>query len=245
MGWALLAGLFLPLFPLSMVFNAALKRLRSPSVRFVLLMVWPQLGVLIVTFAGVTIPEAWVPWAIFTAGLYAIRMLTVCDLAHWAGFLATSSLALVWVMAPGTDPLSLHLFALAFSLPSALLSWLADPLVRRFGAAYAGLNGGLAEPMPRWSGALALSTLAAIATPPFPGFFGLLKALSRTDFYGVVSVLAIWLIWGWAATRLWQGFIFGAATRSSVDIERSTVMLLVTVLVLFMAFGLFGLGGRW
>ena len=99
--------------------------------------------------------------------------------------------------------------------------------------------------MPRWSGALALSTLAAIATPPFPGFFGLLKALSRTDFYGVVSVLAIWLIWGWAATRLWQGFIFGAATRSSVDIERSTVMLLVTVLVLFMAFGLFGLGGRW
>lgn len=245
MGWALLAGLFLPLFPLSIVFNAALKRLRNPFMRFVLLLAWPQLGVAIVSFAGVTIPEAWVPWAIFTAGLYAIRMLTVCDLAHWAGFMATSSLALVWVVAPGTDALSLHLFALAFSLPSALLVWLADPLVRRFGAAYAGLNGGLAEPMPRWSGALALSTLAAIATPPFPGFFGLLKALSRIDFFGVVAVLAIWLIWGWAATRLWQGFIFGTATRTSPDIGRGPVFLLTAALVLFMVLGLFGIGGRW
>lgn len=244
MAWALLAGLFLPLFPLSMIFNGVLRKIRNPLARFALVLLWPQLGIAIITYAGVAIPAAWAPWAILTAALYAVRLLTVNDLALWAGFAATSALALVWVAAAPNDVWALHMVALAFSLPAGLLLWLARPLERQFGAAYAGLTGGLAQPMPRWSSALTLSTLAAIATPPFPGFFALLKALGRVDFAGVAAVLAIWLVWGWAATRLWQGFIFGSPMRTGTDIGRLPVAALVGGLVLLIAVGFYVLGGR-
>ena len=40
----LLAGLFLPLFPLSMVFNALFNRLQHVALRGILLIGWPHIG---------------------------------------------------------------------------------------------------------------------------------------------------------------------------------------------------------
>jgi len=241
----LIASLFLPLFPLSIVLNGALTRVRHPAARAALLLVWPQLGVGLLQIAPHAVPAYFVPWALLTSGLYALRLLTVRDMARWAGFLATSGLALAWALAAdGGDSVDLHLFAFWFSLPSALMALLVHPLTRRFGAAYAGLQGGLIGHLPRLSGVLAVTALAAVATPPFPGFFALLRVLHALDWAGAVAVLAIWLVWGWAATKLLQGFIFGTdRTAPGTDIGRASTLAFTGVAGLFVAAGLYLTGG--
>ncbi len=242
----LIVALFLPLFPLSVVLNGAMGLLREPVLRCLLLLAWPQLGVMLLQLAAQAVPPYVVPWALATAGFYALRLLTVRDMGQWAGFLATSALALTWALAAGgADRAELHAFAFWFSLPPALVALLARPLARRFGAAYAGLQGGLIAGLPRLSGMLALTVLAAVATPPFPGFFALLNLLQMLDWTGALAVLAIWLVWGWAATRLLQGFLFGAERAVAfVDIGRASALVYAGVLGGFAIAGLMLTGWR-
>lgn len=241
----LIASLFLPLFPLSIVLNGALTKLENPAARGALLVAWPQVGVALLQIAPHAVPAYFVPWALLTSGLYALRLLTVRDMGRWAGFLATSGLALTWALtAAGAASVDLHLFAFWFSLPPALMALLVHPLTRRIGAAYAGLPGGLVGHLPRLSGVLVVTALAAVATPPFPGFFGLLRALHVLDWAGALAVLAIWLIWGWAATKLLQGFIFGAdRAASDVDIGSAPTLAFAGLLGVFIAAGLYSTGG--
>jgi len=241
----LAAAFFLPLFPLSMALNAVLRRLRNPAARAVLLLLWPQLGVLSLQMAPHAPPQYFLPWALLTSGLYALRLLTVRDMDLWAGFLATSALALTWALAVGgADPADLHLFAFWLSAPPALAALLAGSLTSRFGAAYAGLQGGLIGSLPRLSGALTMTVLAAVATPPFSGFFALLRLLNTLDWMAALGVLTIWLLWGWAATCLLQGFIFGAARPvAHADIGWTPTLALAGLLGLFAAAGLYLTGG--
>ena len=241
----LLAAVFLPLFPLSMVFNGALGRLRMPYVRALLILVWPQIGLLVLQIAGSAIPEFFLVWALLSSGFYALRLLSVRDLGMWAGFLASSSLALGWVLAAGGDSmLELQLFAFGFSLPAALLALLAGPLTDRFGAAYAGLPGGLAGVMPRLSGLLIIAALAAIATPPFPAFFGMLALWQGLSPEIVLGSLLIWLIWSWAAIRLVQGFMIGDTPQVAVaDIGQPAIVAFGILLFAFTVLGLYLLGG--
>lgn len=241
----LIAGLFLPLFPLSIVLNVAVTRLRHPVARFVLLLLWPQLGVMALQAAGQDVPSAFVPWALLSAGFYALRLLTVRDLGLWASFLATSALALTWALANGGASIAeLRFFAFWFSLPAALLALLTGPLSRRFGAAYAGLPGGLAGMLPRLSGVLVLAALAGVATPPFPTFFAMLGLLQRLGWSAALGTVFIWLIWGWAAIRLVQGFVVGPARQGSIDdIGRPSTLAYASLLVAFVAAGLYLTGG--
>ena len=235
----LVAGLFLPLFPLSIALNAALTRLRNPLARFALLLLWPQIGVVALQATQQAIPEWIVAWALLSSGFYALRLLTVRDLGLWAGFLAASALALTWSLADtGAGATDLGLFAFWFSLPAALLALLAGPLTRRFGAAYAGLYGGLANSLPRWSGLLVVTLLIAIATPPFPGFFAMLALLQGLEWPAAPGVMLIWLTWGWAATRLMQGFVFGADRGEAVgDLGRPATLAYLSALAAFLVAG--------
>lgn len=238
-----IVALFLPLFPASLVLNAVLARLHDPLARCALLLVWPQLGVALLQFAPQAVPDALLPWALATSAFYALRLLTVRDLGRWAGFLATSAFALTWVLV-GTDAVALHAFVLWFSVPAALVALLAHPLNQRFGAAYAGLPGGLAGTLPRLSGVLALGALAAVGTPPFPGFFALLHVLRALDGWGALGALAIWLVWGWAAARLLQGFIFGPECEASpADIGRASMLVVAGALGGFAVVGIALTGG--
>ena len=238
------AALFLPLFPLSILLNALLTHLRHPLARCVLLLAWPQVGVILLQSVPLPIPQVLVPWALLTSAFYALRLLTVRDLGLWAGFFASSAFALTWGLAVSTHAEGLRLFALWFSVPAALLALLAGPLAQRLGAAYAGLSGGLAGPLPRLAGVLAVIVFAAVATPPFPGFFALLGLLHELAAPAAVAVLAVWLVWGWAAARLLQGFIFGAERPSAVgDIARASALAYFGVLGAFTAAGLYLMGG--
>lgn len=239
MRFALIA-VFLPLFPLSAVHNLLLARLRAPLAGAALLLLWPQFGVALLDALQPEIPAFVVPWALLSAAFYALRLLTVRDLALWAGVLASSALALTWGLAAhGADVTELRLFTFWFSLPAALLMLLAGPLARRLGAAYAGLSTGLMDAQPRLAIVLAVVVLSTVATPPFPGFFALLDLLRAVGNAAMLGVLGIWLLWGWAAIRLWQGFATheGRAVVAT-DIGRGSVATYTAVLFIFLAAGL-------
>lgn len=243
--YVLVAALFLPLFPFSMLLNFILLRMPSPIARFVLLLAWPQMGVAVLRLTNSEIPSFVVPWAVASSGLYALRLLTIRDLSLWAGFLTTSALPLTWALAhSGAQTGSLHLFAFWFGLPAALLALLTKPLITRFGAAYAGLPGGLSAMLPRLSAVLVATLLAAVATPPFPGFFAMLDLLKRMNLLVGLAIGIIWVIWGWAATRLLQGFVVGAAEpASNHDLGRRSTWIYTSALCALVIAGLYLTGG--
>ena len=245
MNWWWLAGLALPLYPLNIAFTAALSRLRSPLARAALLLIVPQLAVAALVRGGAVPFDAALPWALAIAGFYAFRLLSVRDLGLWAIFLAASGLALTWgLAAAGVEPARLHAFALAFSLPPALLMGLAGVLEARFGAAYAGLPGGLAQVAPRLAGGLVFTLLAAVATPVFPGFFAVIELLVGVDTDVRIAVLAIVLTWSWAATRALQGFVFGPPPAARVaDLSPAGSGALALALALYLIAGGWYFGG--
>ncbi len=239
-------ALFLPLFPLSALLNLLLARLRPSFARSVLLLLWPQLGVTLLHWLQPEIPAFFVTWALLSAAFYALRLLTVRDLGQWAGLLASSALALTWGLATrGADTMELRLFVFWFSLPAALLILLSDPLAQRLGAAYAGLFRGLIEGQPRLAVVLTAVVLSAVATPPSPGFFALLGLLRGLSDAASLGILGIWLVWGWAAIRLLQGFVSGSGREiAAADLSRGILVTYVGALAAFVAAGLIFAGGR-
>jgi len=209
----LAAAVFLPLFPLSMVFNRLFARLDNPWWRVTLLLVWPQLGLLALSALDER-PPAWIVyWAVLTAGLYAFRTLTLRDLALWTAHMATSAWSLLWLLAMVTrEDTILALQAVGLSIPFMLLAWMVSRLESVYGAAYAGAYGGLAQAMPRLSSLLVITILAAVGTPLSPAFSTLLALVTQSLSVvpgAAVIVLAVWFLWAWAGARMTGGMVVG------------------------------------
>src|SRR3569832_991013 len=86
----LLSVFCLPLFPLSMGFNALFARLRHPLLRTAMLLIWPQVGVVALSLVTTPIPGWVLALAVTTSILYGVRALALRELGLWASFLATS-----------------------------------------------------------------------------------------------------------------------------------------------------------
>jgi hypothetical protein len=212
----LVVGLFLPLFPLSMVFNLLFARVSYPLARAALLLTWPLAGLALLDRLGTDVPEPVMFWALATAALYAVRLLALRELGTWTGFLATSVWALLWIPAgEGFGLQDIAIDALGLSAPLALLVLITVLLSQRLGGSYAGIRDGIATSLPRLSVALVFCLLAAVATPPFPGFFTLLSALMLASPVNMVGMLVVWLLWSWATAQLVQGFVVGAPAQDS------------------------------
>jgi len=148
----LLTGIFLPLFPMSMVFNAVIDNIKYTWLRACLYIAWPLSGIVILLNSGVIIPGWLLPLALGTSALYAFRMLTLREVNQWSGFLATSLWSLLWIAIMQDDRgILVYGYALSMSVPLVLLVLLAGGLEQRFGAAYTGLYAGLARTIPRFS----------------------------------------------------------------------------------------------
>lgn len=213
----LIVGLFLPLFPLSMVFNRVFIGVRQPLLRGALLLIWPHLGLFLVSALGLDVPGWVTAWALATAALYALRALAVREVAIWTGFMATSAWALLWVpVLAGSSDFTLRYETLGFSAPLLLLALLIATLEQRFGAAFTNLYGGLGHMMPRLAGVLVVVVLAVIATPLFPGFFTLLTTIVSASPAVALAAAGTWLLWSWAGARLLQGLIVGPAADEPV-----------------------------
>ena len=229
-----LAGLFLPLFPFSMALNMLYARLRNPWLRSLVLLLWPQIGLIIVFSYQLSVPVWVLALALVTSFLYALRIVALRDLALWTSFVATSSWALLWVLQDNTvTHLQVQLYALGISLPLLMMNVLCAGLESRFGAAYLGLYGGLAQALPRYSSILVLVVLAIVATPAFPSFFAMLsmilKAIPTTPLVAVV-VGCVWLLWSWAGARLLQGLIVGPVRVTAADLSHASLWIYIIAL---------------
>jgi hypothetical protein len=181
-----------------------------------------------------------------TSSLYALRTVALRDLRLWTGYMATSAWSLLWPAA-AFAPLAGSMHALAFqaaglSAPFVLLTWISGRLDAEFGAAYAGVCGGLAGTVPRLSGLLTLAILAAVATPLVPGFFILLAttlhALPAMP-GSALLILAVWLLWAWSGARILRGFIVGPARSAPVrDLGNAAAALLGLTFVVLMLAGI-------
>lgn len=232
----LLAGIFLPLFPMSMVFNAILEHVRHTWLRAALLVAWPICGLFIVLNSEPVLPAWLLPLALATSTLYALRLLSLREVNQWSGFLAISLWSLLWLaIMQETSSTFLYAYAFSMSLPLVLLVLLSSGLEQRFGAAYTGLYGGLARTIPRFSGVLVTVVVAAIATPLFPTFFIMFDMV--VDSVSVMPIVAmtlllIWVLWSWAGTRLIQGLIVGRASDVKiVDMDAVTIFLYSMILL--------------
>jgi len=246
----LLAGLFLPLFPLSMVFNAVFDRIQHVALRFLLLISWPHIGLVIIHSSDVSVPTWLLGWALATSLLYAFRMLTLRGVSQWTSFLATSMWVILWLTTTGVEQSMQHFYAAGITIPLLLLALLSAGLEKRFGAAYTDLYGGLAQSIPRFSGVLVVVILAAIATPLFPSFFIMLKLILNMSAVMPVAtfvLLATWLLWSWAGVRLLQGLIVGQADPCKEgavkDLSLLTCWSYVIVLIALVISGLYLSGG--
>ncbi|MDE2175728.1 MAG: hypothetical protein KGJ54_10640 [Betaproteobacteria bacterium] len=242
------AVLLLPLLPFSLAVNAALQALPN-WLRALLLVALPVAGA--VVLGGVPVPTGAMARVIqvvaaLTALFYAWRLLSVRELFVWARLQATSAWALIWLAwLFGMSGERLIAVALALSLPAAVLTLLACALQRRLGGAYLGLRGRLGAIYPRLTGALVVALVAALAAPPFPGFFALLAVLHQVSALCVFTVLAVWILWSWAASMLWQHSLFGEPWPQPVGTaDLSTTMAAVWVLLALAAISL-GLIGGW
>jgi hypothetical protein len=247
----LVAALFLPVFPFSMLFNVLFVRLGNAWLRMFLLLLWPQLGVLALFTLGVK-PESWmVWWAVASAVLYALRTVALRDLRLWTSYMATSAWSLLWpaaAFASGTVSAdNLVLQAAGLSAPFVLLTWLNGSLDAAFGSAYAGACGGLAATVPRLSGLLTLAILAAVATPLVPSFFVLLATTLHTLHLlpgAAALILVIWLLWAWGGVRILRGFIVGPACSAPLhDLGTTAAGLFLLIFVALILAGI-GISGR-
>lgn len=246
----LVAALFLPLFPLSLVFNQLFARLGDVRARMALLLLWPQAGILVLSGLGEQPPDWMLWWAVSSAVFYALRSVALRDLGLWTAYMATSAWALLWPVAAfgtaGDDGAVLALQAAGLSLPFVVLAWIVARLESVLGAAYSGVCGGLAQTLPRLSGILVLSILAAQATPLVPGFFVLLSttvsALAAMPGVAVV-ILAVWLLWAWSGARCLRGFIVGPACdepRRDLGAKATGLLGLAFVAVILFGIGMSG-----
>jgi len=244
----LIVGLFLPLFPLSMIFNELFSRFTSAKLRIALLIVWPQVGIILAYLFEVNIPDWVITWALFTALLYAFRGLTLREIGLWTSFIATSSWAILWVVLDSDTTFSqLMFYTLGLSLPLCLLVLLCGELEKQFGAAYTGLYNGLAESLPRFSGVLVFVILAVVATPLFPGFTVMLTAIFSTSASSIitgVTISIVWLFWTWAGARLLQDLIVGTPKENGkVDLSLNTTWAYTAALGLLIVGGIYSIGG--
>jgi len=242
----LLAGIFLPLFPLSMLFNLVSARIQQPLARGLLLLVWPQIGLIILFTSGVQLPVWLLYWSLFTSLLYALRLLALRELGLWTSFVGTSAWALLWILFDnGTSTIQLQLFALGISVPLILMTLLGAGLERRFGAAYLGLYGGLAQSIPRFTGVLVVVVLAIVATPLFPTFFAMLSLIIKTIPVApmlAVGVGVVWLMWSWAGARLLHGLIVGPQNNVVVDLSQKNMWIYIAMLAGLVIMGVYCLG---
>lgn len=244
--YLIVAGIFLPLFPFSMAFNALYGRLRHPAMRGLLLLAWPQIGLAIVFTLGLAVPGWVLGWALLTSLLYALRALVLREVGLWTSFVATSAWTLLWILlASGADAFQMQMVGAGISIPFILMAMLGAGLERRFGAAYLGLYGGLAQSIPRFTGVLVVVVLSVVATPLFPAFFAMLAMMIKTTPvmpFIALGVGIVWLLWSWAGARLLEGLIVGPQHTAVTDLSQLNMWVYICVLLGLVFMSVYWLG---
>jgi hypothetical protein len=223
----ILAALFLPLYPFSMLSTALLQSgsteglrrsaLHAPRTKALLILGAPLLGAALLTLAlsrsegGGALLPVFALWGGLTSLLYAFRMLSAKDAHIWVSQLYVSALALIWVgAAHGVSPLLPALGLAASLLP---LLFLLQTLMHRFGIARSGLYPGLGKRMPLFALLFTVAVLMAAAVPVSPSFFAVAElafgGVAANELLTLIPISLSWLLWTWAGINLLTGIVFG------------------------------------
>ncbi|TVQ86935.1 MAG: hypothetical protein EA400_12320 [Chromatiaceae bacterium] len=260
----LLAGLVLPLFPLSLGVNLLLQqdpasalggRLAHPAARAGLLVLLPLVGVGLLALGRLVaggevgaLATVFAMWGGLTSVFYAFRLLSVRDGRIWLAQLYTSALALIWVGAAHEVPPLLPALGLALSLLPLL--FLFDGLAVRFGSARVGLYPGLGLCMPVFSTLFILAVLMAVAVPFSPGFFAISElgfgGVGRNELLTLLPLGLSWLLWTWSGINLLAGIVFGtprddlayADLGARVAVRHAAALLALALFGLFLVEGM-------
>jgi hypothetical protein len=255
----LLAGFFLPLYPLSIVQNLLLKRqaplgksdpLSAPTVKAGIILLMPLLGVGLVELGLSrggedmrTLTASFAVWGGLTSLFYAFRLLSVRDGKIWLSQIYSSSLALIWIgIANDVSPL---LPALGIALSLLPLLFLLAELTRRFGIARIGLYPGLSVHMPVFAPLFVAAVLVAVAVPFSPAFFAIADlafgGVGANELITLVPVSLSWLLWTWAGVNLLTGIVFGMPRDDLTysDLSRRAALLHGTGMLALSLFGIF------
>ncbi len=242
MHWYLLAVLFLPLFPFSILFTWLYSRSPNLPLRLLLMFAWPLIGWLFLQQAPDNLPPWLYYWAILTALLYAFRSLVLRDLAQWLAFMAVSLLSISWLIFLFSTPLATGLSVILLLLPLVFLIVLHQFISESYGGAYAGKVDGLIINTPRLAGLMVFVILALMAMPVSPGFFVLLELLTLSILpYPVIALglLLLWMLWSWSGMRLLQGFLTGVEReRPPPDLQTKIFWPIVLFLLIYLSAGL-------
>jgi hypothetical protein len=241
----LLAGLFLPLYPLSIGANLFLRRgaeadgtawWTSLSFKAAAILLMPLIGVGLIHLAlsrdsadHSGMMAVFALWGGLTSVLYAFRLLTARDGHIWIGQLYTSTLALIWGgIAHDVAPL---LPALGLAISLLPLLFLMRVLTRRFGIARVGLYPGLGMRMPVFSSLFVAAVLVAVAVPFSPAFFAIADlafgGAGGNELLTLIPVSLAWLLWTWAGVNLLTGIVFGVPREdlAYADLQRRDALL--------------------
>jgi hypothetical protein len=254
----LLAGLFLPLYPLSIGANLLLQRKAGSGgagprtglpFKAAAIVLMPVIGVGLMKL-GLSraatdhqgLISAFALWGGLTAVLYAFRLLSARDGQIWIGQLYSSALALIWVgVAHDVAPL---LPALGLAISLLPLLFLMGVLTRRFGIARVGLYPGLGVRMPVFSSLFVAAVLVAVAVPFSPAFFAIADlafgGVGINELVTLVPVSLAWLLWTWAGVNLLTGIVFGAPREDLVyaDLEGRDALLHGSGMLALAVFGI-------
>lgn len=255
----LLAGCFLPLYPLSILANLLLKRqaplegsdpLSLTAVKAGLILLMPLVGVGLIELGlsraggeASTLTAVFAVWGGLTSLLYAFRLLSVRDGKIWLAQIYSSALALIWVgIAQDVPPL---LPALGLALSLLPLLFLLAELTRRFGIARVGLYPGLWTRMPVFASLFVAAVLVAVAVPFSPAFFAVadlaFAGVGANELITLVPVSLSWLLWTWAGVNLLTGIVFGMPRHDLAykDLSRRAALLHGTGMLTLSLFGIF------
>jgi NADH:ubiquinone oxidoreductase subunit 4 (subunit M) len=255
----LAAGIFLPLYPLSIAANLLLKRqsplegsdpLAGPAFKALAIVLMPLAGVALValglSLAGDSagrLAIGFAVWGGLTSVFYAFRLLSARDGKIWIAQLYSSALALVWVGIVHGVPLLLPAVGLALSLLPLL--FLLSYLTRRFGIARVGLYPGLSSRMPVFSALFVAAVLVAVAVPFSPAFFAIADlafgGAAANELIPLAPISLSWLLWTWAGVNLIAGIVFGMPRDdlAYVDLDRRAAVLHGAGMLLLSLFGIF------
>lgn len=240
-------AVLMPLFPFHTAFVGSVSSLPGTLPAFLVVLL-PALGWHALTEIIAEVPASLVaalgPLALCGSLYVAVRASVQVHLPRTLASIATILIALVWwhVGATGATALEAGWFLSLVTLASSGLLLASHLLEVRYGSMSLDRLQGLARPLPRFATLVGLLLMAAMGLPVFGVFAGFLGLVATAASPGVMSMLAVLLIWlavSLLMVSLLQRLLFREVPANLIhrDLSPSEMVALVLIVGLLTAAG--------
>ena len=233
--------LMLPLFPMHVLYVAALSR-SSGYLAATLAVLLPAAGSFGLADLAQELPRDSLRMmnvlALVGAVYGSIKALAQVRMPRLLAYASLAFFSVIWWFFTASDTFTVSVFvyitAVALLTAAQLIAW--QLLCKRFGNLTLDLFHGLARPMPRFATLFTLCVMAIVVLPPFALFSAPLKMSALTPdplFFGLITALLTWFGASWYFFRMMQRLLFGhhRAEIRYLDLRTAEIVCLVILLV--------------